>query len=123
MEEIQWDLRLEGRAWGTEARSRYEMTPEKMEMIDGKLFWSDEDRLYAGPSAGKRWRQPSRAHRKPGRLAGCRSKLAQFLIVSVARIFFLSKTGRVAGFLYAVCKMGQLVSGKHLRHRNAQAGD
>ena len=25
--------------------SRYEMTPEKMELIDGKLFWSDEERL------------------------------------------------------------------------------
>ena len=45
MEEIQWDLRLEGRAWGTEAMSRYDMTPEKMEMIDGKLFWSEEERL------------------------------------------------------------------------------
>ena len=45
MEEIQWDLRPEGRAWGTEAMSRYDMTPEKMEMIDGKLFWSEEERL------------------------------------------------------------------------------
>ena len=25
--------------------SRYDMTPEKMEMVDGKLFWSEEERL------------------------------------------------------------------------------
>ena len=45
MEEIQWDLRPEGRAWGPEAMSRYQMTPEKMEMIEGKLFWREEERL------------------------------------------------------------------------------
>ena len=43
---MQWDLRPEGRAWqGPEALARYQMTPEKIEMIGGKLFWSDEDRL------------------------------------------------------------------------------
>ena len=46
MKEVQWDLRAEGRAWqGPEAIARYQLTPEKMEMIGGKLFWSDEDRL------------------------------------------------------------------------------
>ncbi len=46
MEEVQWDLRLEGRVWqGPEAMARYQLTPEKMEMIGGKLFWSDEERL------------------------------------------------------------------------------
>ena len=45
MEEIQWDLRPEGRAWEAEAMSRYYMTPEKIELIDGKLFWSEEERL------------------------------------------------------------------------------
>ena len=44
-EEVQWDVRLEGRAWEEEGSSRYYMTPEKFEMIDGKLFWSDEERL------------------------------------------------------------------------------
>ena len=44
-EEVQWDVRLEGRAWGAEGLSRYCMVPEKTEMVDGKLFWSDEDRL------------------------------------------------------------------------------
>jgi hypothetical protein len=41
-----WDIRREGRAWGGgEAHPRYELTPEKIEMIDGKLFWTDEERL------------------------------------------------------------------------------
>ena len=40
-----WDIRREGRAWGSEAMSRYEMTPEKTEMIGGRLYWTDEDRL------------------------------------------------------------------------------
>ena len=47
-EEIQWDLRPEGRAWqseGGEARSRYYLTPDKIEMVEGKLFWSDEERV------------------------------------------------------------------------------
>lgn len=43
--EIQWDIRREGRAWGDEALERYYLTPEKMEMTDGKLFWNDEERL------------------------------------------------------------------------------
>ena len=41
-----WDIRAEGRAWtGDEAMARYTLTPEKLEMIDGKLFWDDEQRL------------------------------------------------------------------------------
>lgn len=44
---IKWDIRRKGRAWkgDGEAWERYQLTPEKMEMIDGKLLWSDEDRL------------------------------------------------------------------------------
>lgn len=46
MPEIQWDIRREGRAWeGEEAFARYELTPEKTEMIRGKLYWREEDRL------------------------------------------------------------------------------
>lgn len=46
MAEIQWDIRREGRAWrGKEARERYNLTPEKFEMDEGKLFWSDEERV------------------------------------------------------------------------------
>jgi hypothetical protein len=40
-----WDIRNEGRSWrGDEAWDRYQLTPEKIEMIDGKILWSDEDR-------------------------------------------------------------------------------
>jgi hypothetical protein len=46
MHAIKWDIRRVGRAWGgDEAMARYEMTPEKLEMIGGKLFWTQEDRL------------------------------------------------------------------------------
>ena len=42
---IQWDIRGEGRSWKAgEAMDRYALTPEKFEMVDGKLLWSDEDR-------------------------------------------------------------------------------
>lgn len=41
-----WDIRREGRAWhAEEAMARYQLTPEKIEMVKGRLFWSDEDRL------------------------------------------------------------------------------
>ena len=45
MPSVAWDIRRAGRAWGSEAMARYQLTPEKIEMIDGRLFWSDEDRL------------------------------------------------------------------------------
>ena len=45
MVEIKWDIRRAGRAWtGAEARARYDLTPEKFEMIQGRLFWTDEER-------------------------------------------------------------------------------
>lgn len=45
MAKIDWKILNEGRAWsGDEAWARYELTPEKLEMIRGKLLWSDEDR-------------------------------------------------------------------------------
>jgi hypothetical protein len=41
-----WDIRRQGRA-GTrdEWEARRDSTPEKIELIGGKLFWTDEDRL------------------------------------------------------------------------------
>ena len=43
--DVTWDIRREGRAWDErEAMDRYELTPEKFEMVDGKLFWSERDR-------------------------------------------------------------------------------
>ena len=45
MVEINWDIRRAGRAWtGVEARERWDLTPEKFEMIEGRLFWTDEER-------------------------------------------------------------------------------
>ena len=41
-----WDIRREGRAWRSgEALARFDLAPEKIEMIGGKLFWDDEERL------------------------------------------------------------------------------
>ena len=43
---IAWDIRREGRSWtGDQALERFGHTPEKIEMIDGKLFWDDDQRL------------------------------------------------------------------------------
>jgi hypothetical protein len=43
---MEWDIRREGRAWGgAEGLQRYSLTPEKFELFDGKLFWSEEDRV------------------------------------------------------------------------------
>ncbi|MEX0613732.1 MAG: hypothetical protein WD738_17570 [Pirellulales bacterium] len=46
MSDIQWDIRREGRAWqGDEVMARYYLAPEKIELIGGKIFWDDEQRL------------------------------------------------------------------------------
>lgn len=42
---VEWDIRREGRAWEDEADDRWNLTPEKFEMWEGKLFWSDHQRL------------------------------------------------------------------------------
>jgi hypothetical protein len=43
--EFPWDIRDEGRSWrGSEALARWEMTPEKFEMIEGKPLWDAESR-------------------------------------------------------------------------------
>ena len=44
--EIAWKVERAGRAWDRdEAWPRYELTPEKTEMVGGKVFNSDEERL------------------------------------------------------------------------------
>jgi hypothetical protein len=44
--EVQWDIRREGRSWsGEEWDARRELTPEKIELRRGRLFWREEDRL------------------------------------------------------------------------------
>ena len=40
-----WDIRRDGRAWSNEAISRYQLTPERTEMIAGKLYGTEEERL------------------------------------------------------------------------------
>jgi hypothetical protein len=46
MRDSDWDIRREARAWaGDEAMQRYELTPEKMEMVKGKLLWDEGDRV------------------------------------------------------------------------------
>ena len=42
---LTWDIRRDGHAWGLEAMSRYQMAPEKTEMVAGKLYGSEEERL------------------------------------------------------------------------------
>src|SRR6184192_3142690 len=42
---IDWDIRRKGRHWRKEAMRRWELAPEKIEMVDGQLLWSKEDRL------------------------------------------------------------------------------
>lgn len=46
MPEVAWDIRREGRSWNAgEVEQRWNLTPEKMEMIGGKVFWTDAERL------------------------------------------------------------------------------
>ena len=40
-----WDIRRDGHAWGGDAMSRYQMTPEKAEMLNGRLYGTEEERL------------------------------------------------------------------------------
>jgi hypothetical protein len=45
-DKIEWHLQRSGRRWSlAEVRKRYELSPEKIELIEGKLFWSERDRL------------------------------------------------------------------------------
>ena len=44
--EIVWEFQGAGRAWNhDEINSRYEECPARIELVYGKLFWCDEDRL------------------------------------------------------------------------------
>ena len=45
MTKAKWDIRNEGRAWGKdEAWARVVLTPEKIEMVKGKLLSTEQDR-------------------------------------------------------------------------------
>ena len=43
--QVDWNIGRKGRSWRKEAMQRWELTPEKIEMVDGKLFDTDEQRL------------------------------------------------------------------------------
>jgi hypothetical protein len=44
--DVRWDIRREGRSWTEdEFRSRVDLRPEKLEVLEGKLLWSHEERL------------------------------------------------------------------------------
>ena len=42
---VDWNIGRTGRSWRSEAMRRWKLTPEKIEMVDGKLFDTDEQRL------------------------------------------------------------------------------
>ena len=44
---MEFNIQREGRAWsGAEVDQKYfKLCPEKIELTDGKMFWSDEQRL------------------------------------------------------------------------------
>jgi len=45
MTKPKWDIRNEGRAWRKdEAWARFVLTPEKIEMVEGKLLSTEDDR-------------------------------------------------------------------------------
>lgn len=45
MSDERWRIGRQGRAWDDEALSRYSLTPEKIEMVGGKLLASEEERM------------------------------------------------------------------------------
>jgi len=48
MKDTNLDIRRKGRAWnGDEAVPRIRAFPARAEMIDGKFFWTEEERLAA----------------------------------------------------------------------------
>ncbi len=46
MEKIDWDIRRKGRPWKLKnVRDRYDLAPEKIELIAGKIFGTERDRV------------------------------------------------------------------------------
>ena len=46
MSDSDWDIRRDGRAWtGAEALQRWELSPEKLEMFEGRILWDDDERV------------------------------------------------------------------------------
>jgi hypothetical protein len=43
---MNWDIRREGRAWSAdEVQVRKDSRPEKLEILDGKLLWTEAERI------------------------------------------------------------------------------
>lgn len=43
---VRWEIQREGRSWtASEFAARWELTPEKFEAYEGKIFWSETDRI------------------------------------------------------------------------------
>lgn len=43
---MNWDIRREGRAWSAdEMQVRKDLRPEKLEILDGKLLWTEVERI------------------------------------------------------------------------------
>src|SRR5262249_52213681 len=45
VDNITWKIDRKGRPWREEARARYDLAPAKIELIEGKIFCSERDRL------------------------------------------------------------------------------
>lgn len=46
MKDSEWRIDLQGHAWAAdEARKRWKLTPERLEMFEGKLLFDDENRV------------------------------------------------------------------------------
>jgi hypothetical protein len=46
MANVTWHIGLEGRNWhGAEIAEKHDVLPERLELIHGKLLWTEEDRL------------------------------------------------------------------------------
>lgn len=47
MKPVKWDIRLQGRVWNREEfEERWGQMPEKVELHEGKMFFSEEERLH-----------------------------------------------------------------------------
>jgi len=43
---LSWNIGVEGRKWNAEeVRARAELIPPRIEVIDGMMLWSDEERI------------------------------------------------------------------------------
>lgn len=47
MRDSEWKIDLQGRAWAAaEANRRWQLTPERLEMFEGKLLFEEQERVW-----------------------------------------------------------------------------